>query len=220
MKRKYNLKSKYQFIIFICFLVFVLYIYNIEIVITEQICNNIKIGIIDGERSIIDERIVSNRLNVIKNDDYHGDAMIEFGLKYSPKAQIYYFDAKNNEGIIDTNSIIDGLNWMIENNVDIVNISLSTSKYSEELELFIKEHISNITIFASYNNLVESNDYPAMYEGVIGVGKASEIKFKSLDISYKSSKIILKNNFLKIYNGNSYLALMESIILSDKNYNR
>ncbi len=144
-----------------------------------------------------------------------GDHMIDFANICNSKKNIYYFDASIN-GEISTESIIEGLEWMIENSVSKVNLSLSSKIYSEQLNQWINDHKDDIEIYASYNNNINSYDYPAMYSNVVASGKKSPIKFKDIDYSYASSNIIYIGSGVKLYEGNSYLSVLTLIRKSTK----
>ena len=96
---------------------------------------------------------------------------------------------------------------MKEYGVNRINISLSSKVYSTQLQEWIDNN-PDIIVYASYNNKVNTFDYPAMYENVIASGeKNSKIEFKKNDVKYKSKKIISIRN-KQLYNGNSYLSLI------------
>lgn len=183
-------------------------LYNLEIL--KPVNKNGEIGIIDGNLTIQHKNIIGNS-DIVKSDHVsHGDKMLEFANIYSPDSTIYYYDAVDNYGTINTETIISGLEWMKKNDVRIVNVSLSSSSYSEELENYILENSDELQIYASYNNVLQSFDYPAMYEGVKGVGKETRIEYKDGDISYKKNCVIVLNK-IEIFYGNSFLSLIEAL---------
>ena len=125
---------------------------------------------------------------------------------FAPNIKILYYNA-NYGGKISTESIIDGLDELKEYGVNRINISLSSKVYSTQLQEWIDNN-PDIIVYASYNNKVNTFDYPAMYENVIASGeKNSKIEFKKNDVKYKSKKIISIRN-KQLYNGNSYLSLI------------
>lgn len=184
-------------------------IINSQFTITNKKSVNKAIGIIDGNYTKKYNNVVYNtnpKENLIET---HGDNMINFAKELSYDVKIYYYDATNIEGKIDSSNIILGLEYMKDKNVDIINISLSSKKYSSEIENWIKSN-PEITVYASYNNLANTFDYPAMYEETIGVGKRNwNISYKEKDKIYFNNKIIILPNLFKIYEGNSYLSLYE-----------
>lgn len=191
------------------------------VVISGMFFKNIKIiwevnkseiyGLIDTSLTMKYDNMVINQFNM---DDEptktHGDKMISFIRKLSPKSKIYYYDASDETGDISTYSIIEGLEWMISNDISKVNISLSSKEYSEELENWIQNHKDEIQIFASYNNQLNTFDYPAMYDHVIASGSDENIGYKENDKGYSSDLVLLTTNF-KIYRGNSYLSIVTMV---------
>lgn len=184
-------------------------IINSQFTITHKKNVNKAIGIIDGSYTKKYSNVVYNTNPKEEFAETHGDSMIDFAKKLSDNVEIYYYDATNIEGKIDSNNIILGLEYMKDKNIDIINISLSSKKYSSEIESWIKSN-PEIKVYASYNNLANTFDYPAMYEETIGVGKRnSNISYKEEDKVYFNNRIIILPNLFKVYEGNSYLSLYE-----------
>ena len=136
--------------------------------------------------------------------------MIQFAREINKNICIYYYDASNKDGNIKTENLINGLNWMLENDIKYINISLSCISKNKDLEKWIADHPS-CKIYASYNNNLTSFDYPAMYNGVYSSGIDNRINYKKTDIHYKSNKIIFINNVTHIYKGNSYLSMLSML---------
>lgn len=170
-----------------------------------------KIGIIDGVSNLDVEGVNFSESNRSKssNSSTHGDYMIRFVKQINPNINIYYFDATDNDGKISLNKILEGLEWMKANNISRVNMSLSTTSNEEELQKWISRNQEEITIYASYNNLVNSLDYPAMYKGVIASGcDDRRVTYKSTDKCYYNNNVVLSNDLFNVYRGNSYLSLL------------
>lgn len=74
---------------------------------------------------------------------------------------------------------------MLSNNISKVNISLTSKQYSKDLENWISQNKDSVQIYASYNNLLNSYDYPAMYDNVIASGSNNNINLKAIDRYYK-----------------------------------
>lgn len=168
-------------------------------------------GIIDSSLSIKhrDSRIIYHELvDFTSKQITHGDALLDFSKYISNTSEIYYYDAFAEKGGITSASIISGLNWMLDNNVKKVNISLSTAIFSADLRDWIKENHEEIKIYASYNNKLNTCDYPAMYEYVIGSGSNDKINFKDIDRKYINNAVILSNHLGEKYVGNSYLSIL------------
>lgn len=174
-------------------------------------CND-KMGIIDGGLSNTYPNIICQENSFSKKTEQktHGDCLIDFTFNCNPNAIVYYYNAENNEGKITNERIISGLDWMVENSVGKVNLSLSNKKEYPELKQWIENHKHIIKVYASYNNLHNSNDYPAMFENVYGSGMDRNIGYKSIDIQYRSNRILVFHSLsdFKVYQGNSFLSII------------
>ncbi|USG63717.1 S8 family peptidase [Brevibacillus ruminantium] len=89
----------------------------------------------------------------------------------SPEAHLYDVRAFREDGTASLSDIIQALNWSIQNDMDIINMSFGMEMHSEALERMIKK-VSNkgIVMVASAGNNGREVEYPARYSGVIGVG--------------------------------------------------
>lgn len=204
-----NIKRK---LFVICFFVilssFFLIIHNTLYIIFEKddsYCD--KIGIIDGS--------LCNDLtsDIIYMGDYcgkqnsHGEKLIELVEKSGFSGTIYYYSAEN-QGVIRSADIVCGLEWMKEQGVKKVNISMSTKKYDKGLEEWLIDN-PEITVFCSYNNLANSSDFPAMYPQTIASGAKNGISRKKQDKMYPSNRvIILGKDGISFYSGNSFLSIL------------
>ncbi len=205
-----NNKARIRIVSFLLvgIVVFSVYIYlNNVILISKTDLNNEVYGIIDDSLSKeIDNVIyIKSDYNSHKTES-HGEKLCDFANNNYKNFKIYYFSAEV-DGKINSKSIIRGLNELINKNVKKINISLSSKIYSDDLQNWIREH-KDIKIYASYNNRINTYDYPAMYEEVIASGEYNEItKFKEIDVKYRSQNIIGLTP-LKKYSGNSFLSLV------------
>ena len=188
----------------------ILYSHNIYIQSNLADKEEIVIGIIDGSLS----KPHNNVKNITYSNDTcekkHGDMLLDFIEKYDKHTKVAYYNAEKN-GKISSKSIIDGLNWMLDNNISCICISLSSSYYSNELQDWLHQNASVVKVYASYNNTPNTFDYPAQYTDVIGVGSNPEIAYKNVDIKYRSSKVIIINHGIFFFDGNSYLAPLQLI---------
>jgi uncharacterized protein YprB with RNaseH-like and TPR domain len=193
-------------IIFIFFITFLIIIkHNIFIVFKVE-PNEKYYGVIDGDLSKrYDNVILNEKATYNANHRTHGDNIIEFINKASTKINLYYYDAESN-GTISSDEIIKGLNWMLVNHIKKVNLSLSSKNYSVELENWIYNNRKEITVYCSYNNKINTLDYPAMYENVIASGH-NNITYKECDIKYRSNRIIVLPQ-IKTYEGTTFLSVI------------
>ena len=166
-----------------------------------------KIGIIDDCLNTLptDNTVIYNS-DQFKSKDSHGQELLKYLSLRGYTVKIYYYMAEDENGNISSNAIVNGLNWMLENGIKDVNISLSSQRESEELKNWISEH-KEIQIFSSYNNQDNSSDYPSMYEDVIASGASSNIAYKETDRKYTTNRILLWNHGIHYFSGNSFLSL-------------
>ncbi len=143
---------------------------------------------------------------IIEDKKSHGQDMLNYMESIGYTNTIYYFSAEKSDNI-NSDSIIEGLEWMKDNGIKRVNISMSSKKKSQDLVEWISNN-SDIKIFCSYNNIVNTYDYPAMIDGTISSGSNVEVNYKVSDVVYKSNDVIVLNNGVHYYKGNSYLSIM------------
>ncbi|WP_433958084.1 S8 family serine peptidase [Cytobacillus horneckiae] len=84
---------------------------------------------------------------------------------------LYDVKVLNEKGEGKIESVVEGINWSIKNNVDIINISFGFSSDREDLKKVINKAYDNgITIIAASGNTMGlSVDYPANYENVLSI---------------------------------------------------
>ncbi|MED4302003.1 S8 family serine peptidase [Geobacillus stearothermophilus] len=89
----------------------------------------------------------------------------------APSVELYSVKVLDSAGNGSYSSIIKGIEWAIDNNINIINMSLGGFEYSAALEEAINlAYDNNILIVASAGNTGEQMTYPAKYEKVISVG--------------------------------------------------
>lgn len=121
-------------------------------------------------------------------------------------SKIYYYIATDEDGKITSRTILDGLKWTQCKGIKRVNLSISSKFYNSDLSNWIKEN-KNIKIYASYSNLKNSKDYPAMYKNAEGSGYLNDIPYKDNDIIYNSNRILVWNKRIHYYMGTSFLSV-------------
>lgn len=162
--------------------------YLMDTEMTIQQINNVKIGVIDFN---ID--FSSPNLNIMNSDlrkleiesdrgDYHGTSVVSLlsaersgvdsynGLL--PGANIYFYGMQD----LNIESLVNCLEEAIEDNVDVINISLSTYKDSPTLKSIIEKAAKKgiIIIASAGNNSTDTLTYPSSYPSVISVGALDE----------------------------------------------
>lgn len=93
-----------------------------------------------------------------------------------PKADIYPLKVLDDQGRGKIKNVVNAINWCIQEDIDVVNISFSTKKDDENLKKVVEEAVKKgIIVVASYDNQENKNSYPAQYENVIGVKLGKKI---------------------------------------------
>lgn len=91
---------------------------------------------------------------------------------------VHLYDVKvlNDKGGGKIEDVVDGIEWSIKNNVDIINLSFGFQKDNKTLREAILKAISHgiIIVAAAGNNLGLYTDYPAKYEEVISISSISK----------------------------------------------
>ncbi|MGI8385671.1 S8 family serine peptidase [Robertmurraya sp. P23] len=104
----------------------------------------------------------------------------------APDVNLFAVKVLDKAGAGNLQDILEGLDWSISNGMDIVNLSIGTSEYSQLFEQMInKAYNSGIIIVAASGNdgLQNSVNYPAKFTNTIGVSSVNQ----SLNISNFSS---------------------------------
>lgn len=206
-----NLK---KIVIIICTTIVLIFIYRLFgpiIIVSKMDAPDVVVGIIDGNITSLPDNVVYNKNSFMSSGKKtHGDKLIELINLCYENVTIYYYNAADDSNIIDTESIIDGLKWISNKNINYVNISLSSKFYSDDIQKWINDN-SDIQVFSSYNNIDNSYDYPSMYDNVISSTiESSNINVKKIDKIYRSNRIIVLDKF-KQYKGNSFLSILTTI---------
>lgn len=91
----------------------------------------------------------------------------------APAADLYAVKVLDRKGSGWLSDIIEGLQWAIDNDIDVVNMSLGTSSYSATFDSAVQKTIASgtVVVAAAGNSgpTAESVNYPAKFAGVIAV---------------------------------------------------
>lgn len=102
----------------------------------------------------------------------------DFGVVgVAPGANIYSVKALDSDGEGTLDDLLEAIEWSIQNEMDIINLSLGTNYESSTLQTVIdKAYNAGILIVGASGNDSEGNSvlYPAKYENVIGVSAVDE----------------------------------------------
>ncbi|MEW9669168.1 S8 family peptidase [Ammoniphilus sp. 3BR4] len=89
----------------------------------------------------------------------------------SPKAQLYALKAFDDEGSATLTDIAQAIDWAIDNNIRILNMSFGSRQTSQVLHHAIKAAFKKgVIMIASAGNSSESLDYPARHPEVLAIG--------------------------------------------------
>lgn len=193
----------------------------------------IKIAVIDTGIGPHSDLLVSGGTNVISgsattsyaDDNGHGTHVagiiagkgINNGVKgVAPDASLYAVKALNASGSGYTSDIISGINWAINNNINIINLSLGTSESDVLLQSAVDAaYNKGILVVASAGNSGNSSGtgtsimYPANYASVIAVGAVDSNNVRAY-FSSTGSKLEVSApgvNVLSTYLNNSYVQM-------------
>lgn len=174
----------------------------------KQLGDKVKIAVIDSGIDYTENFDVVERVDFIKDrestllfDDTcgHGTSVASIiagrgkdsdveGL--SQKAEIYSAKILNAKQQAPVSRVVKAIYWAIDKDVDIINISFGTKKYSEALEKAVNDAVAKgILVVASVgNNGKKGIDYPAKFKSVLSVGSVNA-KGKVSSFSSKGNKV-------------------------------
>lgn len=129
----------------------------------------------------------------------------------APKCNLYSVKilSDNCKGSID--NLSKGIDWCIENNINIISMSLSYPIYNKQVHEIIKKAYDNniILIAAAGNNKKTKIDFPARHDEVIGVTSINKNK-KLSKFSNTGNNINFcapGDNIISTYLNNSYTVM-------------
>jgi len=146
----------------------------------DSICgcdlNAVKIAVFD---SGIDEVETSGSVSFVEDTEIlstHGNTIARNLKSMIPNAKLYDVRILNNNNEGTYSSFAKGIDWAVENGMDIISLSAIGFEASSIIEEALKKaEDNNILVIAAAGN--ESNDiplYPAAYSTVISVGAVNE----------------------------------------------
>ena len=107
----------------------------------------------------------------------HGTACCGIIKKKAPNCSLYVVKVFNDELCADMSTIVSAIRWCIDEEMDIVNLSLGVTSYSKELEEICVEAYDKKTYLVAANSNSGEISYPAYFKNVYGV-QAGKVRGK------------------------------------------
>ena len=114
-----------------------------------------------------------NNININFIDDKNGHGTQVSGIisNIAPKEEYHMIKCMNDNGKGSVSQIVEAIEEAIDNNADIILMSIGIDKNKEELYKVIKKAVrKKIYIISSAGNVPHKTFYPANYDEVISVG--------------------------------------------------
>lgn len=132
----------------------------------------------------------------------------------APMCNLYIAKAFDKNGFGKDENVIKSINWMLENNVKIINMSFSSSSYNETYHRSIKKAYDNGVILVCAAGNIDSGrreypSYPAKFNETLCVS-AVDINAREAEFSGKSTKADISAagyEILSCYPGNRFARL-------------
>lgn len=145
----------------------------------------------------------------------HGTNIAKIINTLAPKTEIVSVVALDESGNGEISDIVKAIQWCIDNDIDIVNMSFSINLDYQELKAAIERLQSqNIIVVASYTNNVSTFDYPAMYIDVVGVKYYNGSKIRFFEGAIDIPQIVETSELDIDFTGNSYATSIITGIIS------
>jgi hypothetical protein len=144
----------------------------------------------------------------------HGTVIAKIIRAINPNANIYSAKIIDKGGTTLNNKLVEALVYASTHNIDIINISLGLTNYSDTVNSWINRLIDNgTTIIAAAGN--NNYYYPALYSRVISVGSLNDdntiASYSAQANVYTYGSVTINS---KTYTGTSYSAAIITGILS------
>lgn len=176
----------------------------------------IKVAVIDSGVNLNNENILPG-INIIdgstniEDKTLHGTNVTKLILKVNPSIQIVPIKVVDDSEYANESDIIKALKYALDENVDIINISLGINKNSIELDEILNECFeNNVAIVSSAGNNSGELMYPAANERTFSVIARDinniDVMFsnKSLKKSYSAPGVHIKIDDSNYVNGTSF----------------
>ncbi|MFB5269430.1 S8 family serine peptidase [Paenibacillus enshidis] len=153
----------------------------------------IKVAVFDTGISAHSDLAVTEKVSFVENEPIvedlqgHGTHMAgtiaalrnHYGIRgVTNNVELYSVKVIGSNGKGYASTIIDGLKWAIENNIQVINMSFVSNDYSESLheaiQLAKKHGILIIAAAGNYGKGENTVGYPALYPEVVAVGAVNQ----------------------------------------------
>ncbi|MDF0726041.1 S8 family serine peptidase [Cytobacillus sp. S13-E01] len=150
---------------------------------------------VSGGICLIPETLYQGNCTSYNDDNGHGTHVAGIiaaqnndigAVGVAPDAKLFAIKVLDGEGLGTTSSIMAGIEWAIENKMDIINLSLTTPELDPAMEVLIDEaYNKGILIVGSAGNNgktlgnTDTIEYPAKFDSVIAVGSINSLKNRS-----------------------------------------
>ncbi len=92
----------------------------------------------------------------------------------NPNAEIYSVKVMDKNNTAPVSRIIEGIYWCIDNDINIINMSFGTNRYSPALEQSVEAaYDSGILMIGAAGNNAGDVEYPAAFDKVMAVGSVN-----------------------------------------------
>lgn len=170
----------------------------------------------------IEYNAISKKEGKVHDDYGHGTAIAGIIAARGGKVKgifanpiIYDVKVINEKGEAKLDAVVEGINWSIENEVDIINISFGFINDRKDLKIAIDDALENgiIIIAAAGNTMGLSVDYPAKYDEVLSIASLDKNlkvdSYSAIDkVDYSAPGVdILSTNIdgsYKLFSGTSF----------------
>ncbi|USD83369.1 S8 family serine peptidase [Bacillus safensis] len=200
---------------------FLFIIFTIVFIYIPKNDHNIKIAVIDSGIDVnhVDVSVIKRFDNkkTVMDSFGHGSAIAEIINKNNENIDFYDGNILDENGNTSVETLIQALDWCIDNKVNLINMSFGLSENNVKLQKKIDEVVShNILIIAAAGNKFGlKSDYPARYNNVISISAVDsknkiykfaakgKIDFVALGVDVETVKI-KKLAKVKVLSGTSF----------------
>lgn len=96
-------------------------------------------------------------------------------LGIASEAELYSVKILNEDNTTNVSNVIKALEWCIDNDIDVINMSFGMNEYSSILsEVIDRAYKKGIVMIGSAGNNTDTIQYPAAYDSVISVGSINK----------------------------------------------